>query len=171
MPSIFCDLKQNLKTECCWWWITLKWTCSTFQMNAFILKNHFGLKNVFQYIFPDLYCTSANVSKNKACFTKKEPKVYSNLKLCICHFNNKKSIYPICPSSVIKSSSCRNYIFNEKLLLSKVRCLTAFFSPYDRQIISIVLQPSPFFPNLYLIFQFIIKNGTNKKSVWELVKR
>ena len=50
-------------------------------MNAFILKNHFGLKNVFQYIFPDLYCTSANVSKNKACFTKKEPKVYSNLKI------------------------------------------------------------------------------------------
>ena len=142
-------------------------------MNVFILKNHFGLKNVFQYIFPDLYCTSANVSKNKACFTKKEPKVYSNLKIqkknCICHFNNKKFIYPICPSSVIKSSSCRNFneknIFNEKLLLSKVRCLTAFFSPYDRQIISIVLQPSPFFPNLYLIFQFIIKNGTNKKSV------
>ena len=34
------------------------------------------------------------------------------------------------------------------------------------------LQPSPFFPVLYLIFQFlIIKNGTNKKSVGKLVKR
>ena len=42
----------------------------------------------------------------------------------------------------------------------------------DRRSVSIVLQPSPFFPNLYLIFQFIIiKNGTNKKSVQKLVKR
>ena len=37
--------------------------------------------------------------------------------------------------------------------------------------IGIVLQPSPFFPKLYLIFQFlIIKNGTNKKSVGNLSK-
>ena len=44
--------------------------------------------------------------------------------------------------------------------------------PYDRRSVSIVLQPSPFFPELYLIFQFlIIKNGTNKKSVGKLVKR
>ena len=44
--------------------------------------------------------------------------------------------------------------------------------PYDRPSVSIVLQPSPFFPNLNLIFQLIIiKNGTNKKSVGKLVKR
>ena len=44
--------------------------------------------------------------------------------------------------------------------------------PYDRLSVSIVLQPSPFFPELYLIFQLIIiKNGTNKKSVGKLVKR
>ena len=43
---------------------------------------------------------------------------------------------------------------------------------YDCRSISIVLQPSPFFPKLYLIFQFlIIKNGMNKKSVGKLVKR
>ena len=44
--------------------------------------------------------------------------------------------------------------------------------PYDRRSVSIVLQPSPFFPNLNLIFHFIIiKNGTTKKSVGKLVKR
>ena len=43
--------------------------------------------------------------------------------------------------------------------------------PYDHRSVSIVLQPSPFFPELYLIFQFlIIKNGTNKKSVGNLSK-
>ena len=48
----------------------------------------------------------------------------------------------------------------------------SFPFPYDRQSVSKVLQPSPFFPELYLIFQFlIIKNGTNKKSVGKLVKR
>ena len=46
------------------------------------------------------------------------------------------------------------------------------FHLYDCRSLSIVLQPSPFFPNLYLIFQFIIiKNGTNKKLVQKLVKR
>ena len=39
------------------------------------------------------------------------------------------------------------------------------------QSVSIALEPSPFFPNLYVIFQFIIiKNGTNKKSVGKIVK-
>ena len=51
--------------------------------------------------------------------------------------------------------------------------ITLFFL-YDCQSISIVLQPffTPFFPKLYLIFQFLlIKIGTNKKSVGKLVKR
>ena len=44
--------------------------------------------------------------------------------------------------------------------------------PYDCWSVSIVLQPSLFFPKLCLIFQFIIiKNCTNKKSVGKLVKR
>ena len=44
--------------------------------------------------------------------------------------------------------------------------------PYDGRSVNIVLQPSPFFPNLSLILQLIIiKNGTNKKSVGQLVKR
>ena len=51
-----------------------------------------------------------------------------------------------------------------------LRCMTGIWFPYDRQTVSIVLQPSPFFPNLYLIFQFIIiKNGVNKKSIWKFV--
>ena len=48
------------------------------------------------------------------------------------------------------------------------RITAELFFPYDRRSVSIVLQPSPFFPKLYLIFQFIIiKNGTNKKSQLE----
>ena len=43
---------------------------------------------------------------------------------------------------------------------------------YDCRSVTIVLQPLPFFPEFYFIFQFlIIKNGTNKKSVGKLVKR
>ena len=50
--------------------------------------------------------------------------------------------------------------------------IISFPFPYDGRSVSNVSQPSPFFPELYLIFQFlIIKNGTNKKSVGKLVKR
>ena len=53
----------------------------------------------------------------------------------------------------------------------RIRIFSESF-PYDRRSVSIVLQPSPFFPKLYLIFQFIIiKNDTNKKSVGKLVKK
>ena len=58
-----------------------------------------------------------------------------------------------------------------KWLIKYIKILKYRF-PYDCRSVSIVLQPSSFFPNLYLIFQFIIiKNGTNKKSVGKLVKR
>ena len=50
------------------------------------------------------------------------------------------------------------------------RITAELFFPYDRRSVSIVLQPSPFFPKLYLIFQFLlIKNGTNKKSIDEVL--
>ena len=53
--------------------------------------------------------------------------------------------------------------------IENIMNITLFF-PYDRRSVSIILQPSPFFPKLYLIFQLIIKNGTNKKSVEKLSK-
>ena len=50
--------------------------------------------------------------------------------------------------------------------------LVLFSYLYDYQSVSIALQPLPFFPNSYLIFLFIIiKNGTNKKSIENLVER
>ena len=54
--------------------------------------------------------------------------------------------------------------------IENIMNITLFF-PYDRRSVSVILQPSPFFPKLYLIFQLlIIKNGTNKKSVEKLSK-
>ena len=46
------------------------------------------------------------------------------------------------------------------------------FFPYNHRSLSIVLQPSPFFFNSYLIFLFIINNNSlDKKSIKKPVKR
>ena len=62
---------------------------------------------------------------------------------------------------------CHKYWIKSSLLFS----YSQSHFPYDRRSLSIVLQPSPFFPTSYLIFLFTTNNnGTNKKSIRKMSK-
>ena len=113
------------------------------------------------YALYNIKTTRSNKLNNKILFTGKP----------------EKSMWWILWKSPLWPGMKDNYMVEQYMINETEHQISNYFLPvffpflYDCWSVSIILQPSPFFPNLYLIFQFnIIKNGPNRKSVGKLVK-
>ena len=113
------------------------------------------------YALYNIKTTRSNKLNNKILFTGKP----------------EKSMWWILWKSLLWPGMKDNYMVEQYMINETEHQISNYFLPvffpflYDCWSVSIILQPSPFFPNLYLIFQFtIIENNPNRKSVGKLVK-